>query len=315
MNQLIWRLHYRQVYWALAALAVLAVVLVITGINMANDYHSFEATCAATQSCGDAADILFRGDGFIIDLVNVTLVVPALFGMFWGAPLLAKEFEEGTQNLAWTQGVTRREWFSANLGWVFTAAVLWAGVLTILVSWWRSPENAIDTRFAAFDIQGIVPIAYAVFAVALGIAAGTVVRRVLPAIAATIGGFFAVRLPIEMWARPRFMPAVTKIYPLGSQPNGPKGAWVLSGQLLGPHGTSLGDGIKSFTIPQQCAPAFTGGKGASVQCLAAHGYHQSLTYQPAGRFWAFQGIEAAIFVALAVALLAVAYRFVLKRDA
>ena len=77
MNQLIWRLHYRQVYWALGTLAVLAVLLVVTGTNMANDYHSFEVTCAATQSCG-ASSTLYRGDGFIIDLVNSTLVLSAL---------------------------------------------------------------------------------------------------------------------------------------------------------------------------------------------------------------------------------------------
>lgn len=298
MNQLVWRLHHRQVYWALGALAVLVVLLVITGINMANDYHSFEATCAAAQSCGDAGNILYRGDGFLMDVVDSTLVICALFGMFWGAPLVAQEYEDGTQNLAWTQGVTRRKWFSVNLAWVFSAAVLWAGVLTILVSWWRSPENAIDGRFEAFDIQGIAPIAYAVFAVSLGIAAGTVLRRVVPAIASTIGGFVAVRFPIDVWGRPHFMPALTKLYPLGSQASGPKGAWALSTKLIGPDGTSA-----------SC------GKPASLRCLASHGYHESLTYQPAGRFWAFQGIEAGIFLALAVVLVAVAYRLVLKRDA
>jgi hypothetical protein len=298
MNQLIWRLHYRQVYWALSALAVLAVLLVVTGINMAHDYRSFQATCAATQSCGDAASILYRGDGFVIDVVDSTLVISALVGMFWGAPLVAQEYEEGTQNLAWTQGVTRRKWFGVNVAWVFAAAVLWAGALTVLVSWWRSPENAIDGRFEAFDIQGIVPIAYAVFAVSLGIAAGTVLRRVVPAIAATIGGFVAVRFPIDVWARPHFMPAVTKLYPPGSQANWPKGAWALSTQLIGPTRT-----------PLVC------GKSVSPRCLAAHGYHELLTYQPANRFWAFQGIEAAIFLALAVVLLAVAQRLVLKRDA
>jgi hypothetical protein len=298
MNQLIWRLHYRQVYWALGALAVLAVLLIITGINMAHDYYSFQTTCTATRSCADAGNILFRGDGFVIDVVDSTLVISALFGMFWGAPLVAQEYEDGTQNLAWTQGVTRRKWFGVNLAWVFTAAVLWAGALTILVSWWRSPENAIDGRFEAFDIQGIVPIAYAVFAVSLGVAAGTVLRRVVPAIATTIGGFVAVRFPIDVWARPHFMPAVTKLYPPGSQASGPKGAWLLSTKLIGPNGASLG-----------CR------KSASLRCLAAHGYHQTLTYQPAGRFWAFQGIETAIFLALALVLLGIAYRLVLKRDA
>ena len=43
-----------------------------------------------------------------------------------------------------------------------------------------------------FDIQGIVPIGYAVFAVALGIAAGTLIGRSLPALAVTVG-FTALR--------------------------------------------------------------------------------------------------------------------------
>ncbi len=37
--------------------------------------------------------------------------------------------------------------------------------------------------------------------------------------------------------------------------------------------------------------------------------------EPAGRFWAFQGIEAGIFVVLAAALIVLAYRMVLTRDA
>ncbi len=310
MNRLIWKLHYRQVYWALGALAVLTALLVITGIRMADDYHSFQATCAASQSCGDASNILFRGDGFVIDVVDSTLVICALFGMFWGAPLVAKEYEDGTQNFAWTQGTTRRRWFGVNVAWVFTAAMVWAGALTVLVTWWRAPENAIDGRFEAFDIQGVVPVAYAVFAVALGIAAGTALRRVVPAIATTIGAFVAVRFPIDVWARPHFLPAVTKLYPLGSQANGPKGAWVLSTQLIGPSGTSVGYNIKSVAL-QICG----GNLRAWSRCLAAHGYHESLTFQPADRFWVFQGMEAAIFGALALVLLAVAYRFVSKRDA
>ena len=48
------------------------------------------------------------------------------------------------------------------------------------------------------------------------------------------------------------------------------------------------------------------------QWLQAHGYTQVLTYQPASRFWAFQGIEAAICLLLALAAIAVAYRLVLR---
>jgi len=316
MNFLVWRLHRHQLYWAALALAALTVLLIVTGTTMSNDYHAFFATCGATQSCSDAGSVLFRGDGAIIDLVNSTLIVPLLFGLFWATPLVAKEYEEGTQNLAWTQGVTRRHWLSTNVMWVFGAAIVWASALTVLVSWWRSPENALSARFTAFDIQGIVPVAYAVFAVALGLAAGSVFRRVLPAIAATLGIFLAVRVVTAFYIRPHFVPAISKTLPFGlSDVGAPAGAWILSGGMVGPDGHYYGDRLSLDQVPAVCRIGEFGGKGVTPQCLATHGFHQRITFQPAGRFWAFQGIEAAIFVVLAIALVALAYRVVLRRDA
>ena len=52
-----------------------------------------------------------------------------------------------------------------------------------------------------------------------------------------------------------------------------------------------------------------------MSCLTAHGIRGFVTYQPAGRYWAFQGIETGIFVLLAAALLAVTAMVVLRRDA
>jgi hypothetical protein len=47
------------------------------------------------------------------------------------------------------------------------------------------------------------------------------------------------------------------------------------------------------------------------QYLASLGWKRLVTFQPADRFWTFQGIEAAIFVALA--LLAIGAAVVLLR--
>ena len=47
----------------------------------------------------------------------------------------------------------------------------------------------------------------------------------------------------------------------------------------------------------------------------AHGYRGFVTYQPASRYWAFQGIETGIFVVLAAALIALTAVVVLRRDA
>jgi hypothetical protein len=42
-----------------------------------------------------------------------------------------------------------------------------------------------------------------------------------------------------------------------------------------------------------------------AECLRAHGVFLRTTYQPAGRFGLFQGVESAIFLGLAAVLLAV----------
>ena len=316
MNHLVWRLHRNQAYLAVAALAALAVILLVTGINMANDYHAALASCAATQSCGDLGSVLFRGDGAIMDLVDFTLVVPLLFGLFWGAPLLAKEFEDGTNNLAWTQGVSRRHWLRVNLSWSLLAAAAWGAALAALVSWWRYPENALGSRFDAFDVQGIVPVAYALFAVALGIAVGSVIRRVLPSLAVTLAIFVAIRVAVGVYLRPHFMTPVTKVTALLGPGNAQSGSWIISQGMVSPSGKLLGPGIAFSQFPSACQTAPPpGGKGLLGRCLASHGFRQIITYQPASRFWAFQGVEAGIFVALAAALVGFAMWWVLSRDA
>ena len=315
MNQLVWRLHRDQAYFAVGALALLAVILLVTGVTMADDYRRALSACAATQSCGNLANELFRGDGAIIDLVNFTMVIPLLFGLFWGAPLLAKEFEDGTHNLAWTQGVSRRHWLRVNLIWALLGAAAWGVALTVLVSWWRSPENALSSRFAAFDVQGLVPVAYALFAVALGIAVGAVIRRVLPSLAVTLTAFVAIRVAVGVYLRPHYASPVTLKEALFADWGGPPGSWLISSNIVNSRGQSLGNGIDISQVPAACRVNVPGGGGVQARCLASHGFHQVLTYQPASRFWAFQGLEAGLFVVLAAGLVAFTVWRVATRDA
>jgi hypothetical protein len=246
VNALVWRLHRHQAYIAGAALAALGALLLITGITMTRDYHAFLASCAAARSCGHASQ-LFAGDGAVTSLVNATMAVPALFGMFWGAPLLAREFEDGTHNLAWTQGVTRIRWLNRTVLWPMLAAAGWGAAMAALVSWWRGPQNAVaaPVRLATFtfDIQGIVPVAYAVFAVALGIAAGALLRRVLPTMAATFTVFTGLRFLIAEYARPHYLTPVSRSYPPFSDNSAPHGSLVLSNATLGPDGHNYTAGL------------------------------------------------------------------------
>ena len=323
MNTLMWRLNRSQVQISAAGLAVLAVLLLITGIAMASSYHSFLGTCAAAHTCADGHSLLFRGDGVLNALVYATVVVPLLFGLFWGAPLLAREFEAGTNSLAWTQGVTRRRWLAGTISWALAAAALWGAAVTALVSWWRLPENAVGIPYprfdtGTFDIQGLVPVAYSVFAVALGIATGALFRRLLPAMATTFAVFVGLRFAIAEYLRPHYMTPLTKALPLAAMAPGapsavPAGSWVVGPlSAIGPNGQNHGDAIQFSFMPAACRSV---SPGQWVPCLAAHGFHSQVIYQPATRFWAFQGIEAGIFVVLAAALIALTWRLVLTRDA
>lgn len=318
MNVLIWRLHRNQAYVAGAAFAALTCLLLLTGIAMAHDYRSFLASCQTTRSCGDAARLLFRGDSAISILVEATMAVPILLGLFWGAPLLARELEAGTHNLAWTQGVTRRSWLSRNVLWALAAAAVWGAAMAALVTWWRGPQNAVGVpvRLATFtfDIQGIAPAAYSVFAVALGIAAGSIFKRVLPAMAVTVTAFAGLRFLIAEYARPRYLTAITRSLPPYSGWAPPAGSWTLSNATLGPNGLNYTAGISYQDTPAACR-AVGQQSNRFASCLSSHGFHTLITYQPASRFWALQGIEAGIFIALAAALIIVAYRVVLNRDA
>ena len=289
MTYLMWRLHRSQLLIAAGALVILTAALLTIP---SSDNHVIEA------------------------IVYVTIVAPLLLGLFWGAPLLAKEFEDGTNGLAWTQGVTRRRWLGSNLIWAILCAAVWGAAVTAVVTWWSLAEIALGrSRLGPgpFDIQGIVPVAYSVFAVVLGIAVGSIFRRVLPAMAATLAAFVAVRIVIAVFVRPHLMSPVSRLISLAQAQSSnalPAGDWLLSNPAyVGPNGQNYGGVVTSSQAPAACRP------NVSQSCLASHGFHTLLTYQPADRFWAFQGIETAVFVVLATALVALAYRMVVARDA
>lgn len=320
-----WRLHRNQATFAVAAMVGLAAILVPTGIHFAHVYNQAVAGCGSASGCGDLSDVLFQGDRWLFNLVPVlVMVVPALFGVFWGAPVFAKEIEDGTHKLAWTQSVTRRHWAATNIVWVLLGAAVWGGAMSALVTWWSGPENALRLdRFNPgwFDTQGIVPAAYAVFAVALGMAAGAVLRRVLPAIAVTLGGYVGVRVFFQVLVRSHYMAPVIQSFPIGKGPGPAGGAWVLSNDLVSAAGQVMGTphAIQATAGPAgKAIPVLCGGVGQvkiTPDCLAAQGYHLAATFQPASRYWSFQGIESAIFVAMAALLVAFAVWRILRTDA
>jgi hypothetical protein len=309
-----WRQYRYQGVLAAALFAALAAALVVTGLHLAQVWHSALAGCMKHDSCG----ALSLQSPLLTTLVVATSAVPLLPGLFWGAPMVAHELETGTNQFAWTQSVTRRRWLAVRAGWLLLAAAVLAGAVSALVTWWSGPGNALyGYAFQAnkFDVTGIVPVGYAIFAMALGICAGALLRRTLPALAVTLAGFVGLRVLIAQGLRPHYMTPVTVYYKLlGSF--APKGSYLgVSQGIVGPDGKPV-VGTSSYVfngspIPAVCAKALQN----PAPCMAAHGYQAYLAYQPASRFWAFQGIETGIFVVLAAVLIGITFWVLKRRDA
>ena len=281
MTFLFWRLHRAHAIVPAVVIVAIAALIVPSGIAIANSYHHAVMNCSIDHVGCDSIDgTVFGSNGVFTSLVqDLAMAVPLVFGILWGAPLVAGEFEASTEDFAWTQGVTRRRWALTNLGWALLVAAAWGGALAALFTWWRGPNNALHSpvTFIYFDVQGVAPIAYTMFAMALGIAAGALFRRVVPAITTTLVVFVAVRIATALYFRPLF--AVTKnVSPLAGPP---------------PLSYSLGQDIVGGSNTAACK---------TLKCLAAHGAHNHISYLPASSFWPVQGIESGIFLILALAL-------------
>ncbi|HEV2371991.1 MAG TPA: hypothetical protein VGS19_07475 [Streptosporangiaceae bacterium] len=326
MNWLVWRQYRAQATIAFALLATLAAVVLVDGFHIASHWHSMLAACSGRSTCLQQQPPLVSQA--VVDNVQVLgLIVPAVLGALWGAPLVAHELESRTSDFAWAQSVTRTRWLTVKVGWLLLAAVMSGGAVTALVTWWSGANNALyENAFGPgqFDIQGIVPIGYAVFAMALGIAAGTVARRTLPAVAVTLGGFLALRLVVTDFLRPHYTTAVTTYYDVTRSFTPPGAAWLFSQGGISRTGQVVlaGWGDLYPALPASCRKFLAGGppsKGGSMNalfsCMRAHGWRGFATYQPASRYWPFQGIETGIYVALAAALIAATFVIIRRRDA
>jgi hypothetical protein len=316
MTWLIWRQHRQQALFGAATLALIALLLLLTGLHMHSVFHaSGLGRCLASRhaDCGSLQSAFESRFSTLRQLVPFLMVLPALLGLFWGAPLIGREIEQGTHLFVWTQGVTRLRWLGSKLAALLALTLLLTVAYALLISWWLGPlDRSTGDRFqpGIFDQQGLVPVAYAVFALGLGIAAGAVLKKTMPAMAATLVGFVGLRLVIAGVVRKHFLSPVTKTYfPLPGVDTVHPGAWVFSQKTI----DSSGHLVPPFTVGSVCRATKSSTQASLDHCVRAHGFLSTVVLQPASRYWLFQGIEAALFGGLAVALLALTVWWVRRR--
>ncbi|MEV4642337.1 transporter [Actinoplanes sp. NPDC049548] len=327
MLWLTWRQHRAELAGALILIAALAVPLILTGLTMREAFDSGGlAACAGAGSgpetaCTRALNVFLGEYSEWGTQVIWVQLLPAVAGVFVGAPLLGREFEHGTWKVAFTQSVTRTRWLGVKLAVVGLGVVAVFAVLAALFAWWRTPLNAVEGPMEpkAFNVQGVNLPAAALLAFAVGVLAGAVLRRTVPAMAVALVAFVAIRVPIELYARPHYLPPVwATADPVTDSAGAWIGSptdWVLDTGYVDAAGHKLTE-AEGLTILRGVYGDGTSlhGPGSPLErYLAGHGLRHLVEYQPAARFWTFQLIEAGIYIGLAVVLLAAAVWFIRRR--
>jgi ABC-2 family transporter protein len=343
-----WRQFRFQALVVLGLLVAVAAFFALTGPHLWHLYDSLK-TCKAHGDCDSITHSLLNEYNKYFPFVQaLSLLLPALLGIFWGAPLIARELETGTYRLAWSQGVTRSRWVITKLAVVGGASMLAAGLLSWMLTWWASPIDTLnESRFGSlvFDTSYITPVGYAAFAFAFGVTVGVLLRRTLPAMATTIVAYVAVRVPFAHFVRPRLMAPRNLVISLKHARNigferTPNGVHFVVGDTNRPNslvfGTSVvgkhGGEVTQLWLKHHCRSLLQlggppPGKGVKVttgirpaaftDCInkISASFHEVLTYQPASRFWTFQWYETSIYVVVAILLCAFSYWWVRRRIA
>jgi hypothetical protein len=309
MTWVTWRQHRATLAGVAVFLGAFAVYLWLTGLQI---HHAYAADCHPASSI--ACTINFTGRYSTTgNVVSIFLqAVPALIGAFIGAPVLARELETGTFRYAWTQGIGRWRWTLGKLVLLAIAVAVAAGAFSMLFSWYNQPFFAAGyaTPFSTrlFGLRGVAFAAWTLAAFAIGVLAGMLIRRVVPAIAATLAVYAGLAFAAALFLREHYMtPLVT------SNPNPPGSAWIISqwytkgGKFAFPdHGTQILNALSRLCPSSNVTP---------VQCLSQHGYTQWSSYQPGSRFWPFQWIEGGWLLALSMLLIAATIWLVRRRAA
>jgi len=337
-----------------AGILVLAAILfAISGQHLYHLYNTTVAACPAGSDCSAAKDAFLNNHVILRQLLGLLLLLaPALLGIFWGAPLVAREYESGTFRLAWTQSISRGRWLLTRVALLGLASVIVAAALSLLFTWWSGPFVRITAdRFnpGNFDERGVVAIGYALFAFALGLTFGVVIRRTLPAMALTLASFLAVRLAFTFLLRPHLMAPHQASMPLqsgeglGFSPSASgitfslgtpniDNAWAISSKVVDSAGhTASNSALHAFMVNACPAIVSAVGSGQSTQgvnhapadptvfhdCILklAQNYHLVVSYQPASRYWTFQWTEMGIYAGLSLLLAGFCYWWVRRRIA
>ncbi len=318
MAWVVWRQHRATLIWLGALLLAIGAAMLVAGIELHRIYaaeiqHGCFGSSAWSAVCRPLQTPFTVGWAQSYwNLIELAMqAIPVIIGVFLGAPLLAREYRDGTVRFAWTQGIGRTRWTAATLGLLGAAVAAAAGLLGLLTQWSMQPIAAQTTWFtdrwepAFFDSSGLTEATAALLAFSIGVLAGALIRRVVAAMAITAVCAITVAdltySRLHYWLLGRAV-RLARDLALGAYPNmsvqssgvmdihntvdpsvpGPAGAWLDQGWYVGANGHRLSQDTMNGLLSKYT--------DTGTAWLTQRHYMFWVTYQPGGRYWVFQSV-------------------------
>jgi ABC-type transport system involved in multi-copper enzyme maturation permease subunit len=306
------------------AVVLCAGFLTFEHVALASSYSQLGlAACGAanTGACMTNLNTFANNFGWLDYGIYWMLLLPAMVGVFVGAPLVARELENGTFRFVWMQSITRTRWFIAKVLALMAGCLLAAAALSATITWAMEPLTRVGGILQIltmnplvpplFDLSGIALLAATLLALSLGILAGTVTGRTVVAMFVTVLLFTMVRVPVTL-ARPHLTTPLATSAPVatsGARLTLPPGSLVLKEGFVDAQGQTydlIGEATARCGSQLQNADALE-------RCFRAIGLLSYAQFQPPNRYWLFQGLESSIYGGVSLVAIIVSLWIVRRR--
>jgi hypothetical protein len=316
---LTWRQHRWALLGSLLMAAALAGWMAYLAADMTTLHHQCHDVLCGPYSPQHATLSAPYGPVAVSSyLLLVVRYMPLLIGVFIGVPLLAREHEQRTLLLAWSQDVSPVRWLWTKLAllglFVATLTAAVSGVSDHLAHVLSTVTVGSLFEYTTFLGTGMLPLTISVCWFAIGVALGAAIRRTLPAAFGVIASFVGLMLGVQ-WRYPTLMTPLS-YYRHFDQPD----AGVLSNNaLLVKGGVTIGrvGGQNLFDSSgheldydalHRICPDLS--PDAISACLRSNHLQTHVVYQPGSRIPDFHLILASGYLGLAAVALAAVWLIV-----